>query len=158
MLSPFSLQHEALACLFVLSSLILDVNESDPFRCFFSAGTRWLNPLYYGLEAGMANEFHDLDFDCVGASLVPSGPGYATDAGNFVCSVQGSVVGENFVGGDAYVRPLGLSPLAFLRLRLTFVPPSLLPCRSTKLSDTRTTISDETFVAHPSPVLEKTSS
>jgi len=38
----------------------------------------------------MANEFHDLNFDCVGASLVPSGPGYATDAGNFVCSVRSS--------------------------------------------------------------------
>ena len=52
----------------------------------------------------MANEFHDLDFDCVGASLVPSGPGYTTDAGNFICSVQGSEVGQTFVNGDSYIN------------------------------------------------------
>lgn len=71
--------------------------------------TRWLNPLYYGFEAAMSNEFHDSDFECVGASLVPSGPGYTTTGGNFICSVQGSVVGENFVGGDAYVSWISLS-------------------------------------------------
>jgi ATP-binding cassette subfamily G (WHITE) protein 2 (SNQ2) len=62
--------------------------------------TRWLNPLYYGFEAAMSNEFHDTTFDCVGGSLVPAyGQG-----NNFACTVQGSQVGEAFVTGDAYLE------------------------------------------------------
>lgn len=62
--------------------------------------TRWLNPLYYGFEAAMSNEFHDTTFDCVGGSLVPAyGQG-----NNFACTVQGSQVGEAYVTGDAYLE------------------------------------------------------
>lgn len=52
----------------------------------------------------MGNEFHGLDFECIGSNLVPSGEGFSTDTGNFGCTVQGSAAGETFVGGDAYVR------------------------------------------------------
>jgi len=54
----------------------------------------------------MGNEFHALGFDCVGSSMIPSGPGYAVGAGlNGICSVEGSKLGETFVRGDDYVRP-----------------------------------------------------
>lgn len=52
----------------------------------------------------MVNEFHDTEFACVGGSLVPSGPSYSSSGGNFVCSVQGSVVGQTFVSGDSYLK------------------------------------------------------
>lgn len=66
--------------------------------------TKWLNPLYYGFESAMLNEFHDTNFDCVGQSLVPAGlPGYTTAGGNFACSVAGSVAGQTYVSGDAYL-------------------------------------------------------
>ncbi|KAF8314175.1 hypothetical protein DL93DRAFT_2228010 [Clavulina sp. PMI_390] len=65
------------------------------------AWTRWLNPLYYGFEAAMTNEFHNVDFSCV--QLVPSGGSYTTEGGNFACAVQGAQPGEAFVSGDAYL-------------------------------------------------------
>ncbi|CED83351.1 abc transporter [Phaffia rhodozyma] len=61
---------------------------------------RWINPLYYGFESAMVNEFHDTQFDCVGTTLVPF---YGVD-GHFACTVQGSQTGEDFVTGDAYLQ------------------------------------------------------
>jgi ABC-type multidrug transport system permease subunit len=67
--------------------------------------SRWMayiNPLSYGFESLMANEFHGRDFPC--ASMVPSGPGYtALPSASQVCSVVGSVVGSTIVNGDDYI-------------------------------------------------------
>ncbi|KAK4685860.1 ATP-binding cassette, subfamily G (WHITE), member 2, PDR, partial [Tremellales sp. Uapishka_1] len=66
---------------------------------------RWINyidPVGYAFESLMVNEFHGREFSC--AALVPSGAGYAdtASAGN-ICSVVGSVAGQNFVNGDTYL-------------------------------------------------------
>lgn len=66
---------------------------------------RWisyLNPINYGFESLLINEFHGRNFPCV--SYVPSGTGY-TDLGpnNHVCSTVGSVPGQPFVNGDSYI-------------------------------------------------------
>ena len=64
---------------------------------------RWINPVSYGFESVMVNEFHDRRFPC--ASFVPSGPGYEDVAADQqVCAVQGSEPGFSFVGGTAYVE------------------------------------------------------
>lgn len=64
---------------------------------------RWINPVSYGFESVMVNEFHDRQFPC--ASFVPSGPGYESIAADQrACAVQGSKPGLNFVGGTSYVE------------------------------------------------------
>ncbi|EGD94897.1 ABC transporter [Trichophyton tonsurans CBS 112818] len=67
--------------------------------------SRWMayiNPLAYGFEALMANEFHNRDFPCV--SIVPSGQGYANlPPVSQTCSVVGSEAGLAFVNGDNYI-------------------------------------------------------
>ncbi|RCK55601.1 ABC transporter CDR4 [Candida viswanathii] len=53
--------------------------------------SRWINyinPLAYAFESLMANEFHGRDFDCP----------------NRICSPVGSVVGQAFVSGTAYLE------------------------------------------------------
>ncbi|KAH8172967.1 ABC-2 type transporter domain-containing protein [Sarocladium implicatum] len=67
---------------------------------------RWIayvNPINYGFEALLINEFHDRDFPCV--NYVPSGTDYH-NAGqdNHVCSTVGSVPGQSFVNGDEYLE------------------------------------------------------
>lgn len=37
----------------------------------------WINPVQYGFEALMSNEFYNLDIECVAPYLVPQGPGAA---------------------------------------------------------------------------------
>ncbi|KAL2857306.1 putative multidrug resistance ABC transporter [Aspergillus pseudoustus] len=66
---------------------------------------RYLNPISFGFESLMVNEFHKRDFRCV--SFVPSGPGFS-DAGpnNRVCSTVGSIPGRPFVNGDDYITSL----------------------------------------------------
>ncbi|KAJ5313463.1 uncharacterized protein N7443_000347 [Penicillium atrosanguineum] len=67
---------------------------------------RWiayLNPINYGFESLLINEFHNRDFTCM--NFVPSGPLY-TDLGptNHVCSTVGSVPGQRSVNGDSYIH------------------------------------------------------
>lgn len=67
---------------------------------------RWiayLNPINYGFESLVINEFHNRNFTCV--NYVPTGPGYLDLASeNHVCSTVGSVPGQPFVNGDAYIN------------------------------------------------------
>ncbi|KAL2859549.1 ABC drug exporter AbcA [Aspergillus pseudodeflectus] len=66
---------------------------------------RYLNPISFGFEALMINEFHNREFRCV--NYVPSGPGFS-DVGpeNRVCSTVGSIPGQPFVNGDNYIESL----------------------------------------------------
>ncbi|KAL6246776.1 Multidrug resistance protein [Rhinocladiella similis] len=66
---------------------------------------RWINyldPVAYGFEALMVNEFSGQRYDC--AAFVPTGPGYGDGTENRVCSTVGSVPGQNFVFGDDYLH------------------------------------------------------
>ncbi|KAK8159610.1 ATP binding cassette transporter [Phyllosticta citrichinensis] len=66
--------------------------------------SRWINyinPVAYGFEALMVNEFHDRDFPC--STFVPSGyPNIGPE--NRVCSVVGAQAGSSMVSGDAYIK------------------------------------------------------
>ena len=60
----------------------------------------WLNPAAYAYESFMANEFGGLNLACIGAQLVPSGPGYS-DNSHRACTVAGSTAdGSTIVGAD----------------------------------------------------------
>jgi len=67
---------------------------------------RWINyldPVAYGFESLMINEFSGRNYPC--ANFVPAGPGYAAvGAANQVCMAVGSRVGQSFVNGDDYIN------------------------------------------------------
>ncbi|EUC42194.1 hypothetical protein COCMIDRAFT_104159 [Bipolaris oryzae ATCC 44560] len=67
--------------------------------------SRWMayiDPIAFGFESIMVNEFTNREFLCV--NYVPSGPGYDVSGSNRVCSTVGSVPGQPFVLGDDYIR------------------------------------------------------
>ncbi|KAM5355176.1 hypothetical protein ACJ41O_001822 [Fusarium nematophilum] len=63
---------------------------------------RWINPTYYGLESLFVNEFGGRDYPC--SNFVPDGPEYeVASPGERACAAQGSVPGEDFIRGSAYL-------------------------------------------------------
>ena len=59
-------------------------------------------PLRYGFEAILANEFHTIDAPCV--NLIPVGPGYENvSLVNQVCTTVGSVSGQINVDGNRFL-------------------------------------------------------
>lgn len=65
----------------------------------------YINPLLYGFEAMIAIEFHGRKMQCDAPHLVPNGPGFQdVSAGEQVCSFIGSVPGQSWVSGDAYLE------------------------------------------------------
>lgn len=62
----------------------------------------WINPVQYGFEALMANEFYGLDIACVPPYLVPQGPGASPEYQS--CTIQGSRPGQLTVRGGDYVK------------------------------------------------------
>ncbi|KAF2257929.1 putative ABC multidrug transporter [Lojkania enalia] len=74
-----------------------------PYMRGWASWFRWLNPVSYGFESVMVNEFHGRDFPCT--SFVPSGPSYNNIRPNQRASaVQGSIPGSDIVSGEAFVR------------------------------------------------------
>lgn len=67
---------------------------------------RWINyldPIAYGFESLMINEFHGREYAC--SMFVPAGPGYEGATGEeHVCSTVGAVAGSSVVNGDAYIN------------------------------------------------------
>jgi ATP-binding cassette, subfamily G (WHITE), member 2, SNQ2 len=65
--------------------------------------TASFQPMGYGFEAVLMNEFRALSGTC--SKLVPSGPGYENvSLANQVCSTVGAQPGQNFVDGDLFVN------------------------------------------------------
>ncbi|CDK28026.1 unnamed protein product [Kuraishia capsulata CBS 1993] len=63
----------------------------------------YINPLLYCFEALITTEFHGREMEC--SSLAPSGPGYLNvPEGTQACAFAGSVAGQSWVSGDAYLR------------------------------------------------------
>jgi len=67
---------------------------------------RWINyldPVAYGFEALMINEFSGQRYPC--SNFVPSGAGYGNvGAENRICSTVGSRAGQSFVNGDDFIN------------------------------------------------------
>ncbi|GAA5983374.1 hypothetical protein JCM10908_000258 [Rhodotorula pacifica] len=66
---------------------------------------RWLSyaqPVSFGFEALLTNEFRKLNVPC--SNLIPTGPGYAdVSTANQVCTTAGSAPGQTIINGSAYV-------------------------------------------------------
>ena len=74
-----------------------------PTMLSWSRWINYINPVAYVFEALMANEFQGRNWPCT--SFIPSGAVYANTSNvNRVCAVAGSVSGENYVTGDAYLK------------------------------------------------------
>ncbi|KAF2130310.1 hypothetical protein P153DRAFT_337953 [Dothidotthia symphoricarpi CBS 119687] len=69
----------------------------------WSSWLRYLNPVSYGFESLMINEFVGRQYQC--NQFIPSGPGYESVTGvQRACAAVGSVAGQPFVDGAVYIR------------------------------------------------------
>jgi ATP-binding cassette subfamily G (WHITE) protein 2 (SNQ2) len=69
----------------------------------------WIDPLAYGFEAILANEFHNTIIPCVANNLAPNGPGYGNSQFQACTGVGGAPQGATFVTGDQYLASLSYS-------------------------------------------------
>lgn len=69
----------------------------------------WIDPLAYGFEALLSNEFHGKNIPCVGNNLIPQGPGYEDPTYQSCAGVGGAVPGSISVTGDQYLGSLSYS-------------------------------------------------
>jgi hypothetical protein len=71
----------------------------------------WINPLSYGFESLMANEFRDTIIPCASQNLVPSQlPEYHDAAHQSCAGIAGAVPGATVVSGEDYLAGLSYSP------------------------------------------------
>ncbi|CDO77419.1 hypothetical protein BN946_scf184857.g26 [Trametes cinnabarina] len=89
-----------------LTTLILVLytgyNIPPPYMIGALRWITYINPLKYGFEALMVNEFHAIHADC--SVLVPQGPAYSNiTLANQACTTVGSVPGSPTVSGMNYV-------------------------------------------------------
>lgn len=70
--------------------------------------SRWMNyidPIAYGFESLMVNEFHNRRFECADSMFVPAGPSYqGYPLANKICSAVGAKAGSMYVQGDDYLH------------------------------------------------------
>ncbi|KAF1982123.1 hypothetical protein K402DRAFT_397857 [Aulographum hederae CBS 113979] len=62
---------------------------------------RWINPVQYGFEALVSNEFYNLELQCQPPYLVPQVPNASQQYQS--CTLQGSTPGSNVVNGANYI-------------------------------------------------------
>jgi len=69
---------------------------------------RWINyvdPVAYGFESLMINEFVGQAYNCLPTSFIPRGPGYTNVTPlEHICSAVGAVAGSDTVQGAAYIE------------------------------------------------------
>ncbi|CAM9010933.1 unnamed protein product [Wickerhamomyces anomalus] len=82
------------------SCYVIQLKSMHPWFKWIS----YINPIRYGFENMLADEFHGRKMDC-GGTLVPSGDGYEdVDSANQVCAFTGSETGQSWVSGDRYLE------------------------------------------------------
>lgn len=72
-----------------------------PYMRGWSRWINYLNPIAYGFEALMVNEFDGVNYVC--DQFVPSGPGYVAAGNNFVCGAPTAVQGATTISGTTYI-------------------------------------------------------
>ncbi|GAA6042699.1 hypothetical protein JCM8097_003753 [Rhodosporidiobolus ruineniae] len=100
-----SLSQALVPAALLILALVLYTGFAIPTRYMLGwiSWVRWLNPIQYGFESLMVNEFDGQLYTC--SAAVPSGPGYPdVTSGNAVCSVAGAIAGSNFVDGTGYIN------------------------------------------------------
>jgi ATP-binding cassette subfamily G (WHITE) protein 2 (SNQ2) len=66
----------------------------------------WINPLSYGFDALLRNEFHGVKIPCANVNLIPNGPGYADTNHQSCAGVPGAVQGATSLTGEQYLDAL----------------------------------------------------
>ncbi|KAM0326619.1 hypothetical protein ACHAQA_006488 [Verticillium albo-atrum] len=87
--------------MFILTGYVIPrttLMSDSPWFGWFS----YANPVAYGYEALLGNEFGGRELRCSEANLVPRGPGADPDYQG--CSLPGSVLGSSTVSGDDYLE------------------------------------------------------
>ncbi|KAI0316079.1 pleiotropic drug resistance ABC transporter [Amylostereum chailletii] len=96
---------QTIAGLFLLASTLYSgFMIPSPYMVHALKWISIINPLRYGFEGMVTNEFRTIDGEC--ASLVPQGPGYdgQISSANQVCAIVGSHPGLSTVNGLDYVQ------------------------------------------------------
>ncbi|GAA5859087.1 hypothetical protein JCM8547_003998 [Rhodosporidiobolus lusitaniae] len=100
-----SLSQALVPAALLILALVLYTGFAIPTRYMLGwiSWIRYLNPIQYGFESLMVNEFAGQLYTC--SSTVPAGAGYPDiTSGNVVCSTAGSIAGSSFVDGTAYIE------------------------------------------------------
>lgn len=88
----------AIQALIVYTGYLIPVSSMRPWFAWI----RRADPLAYGFEALMVNEFYNLEIQCIPPFLVPEVPN--ADVRYQSCTLQGSTPGTAIVNGENYVR------------------------------------------------------
>ncbi|KAH6633454.1 ABC transporter CDR4 [Boeremia exigua] len=103
-LSKSLVQALAPAAILILGLVIYTGFAIPPsYMLGWSKWIRYVNPVSYGFEALMINEFVGRQYEC--NAFVPQGPSYnlAADSLSHACSSVGAVAGNPFVDGEVYI-------------------------------------------------------
>ncbi|KAF2262008.1 hypothetical protein CC78DRAFT_330158 [Lojkania enalia] len=87
----------AIQALVVYTGYLIPPNKMHPWFSWL----RWINPVQYGFEALMSNEFHNLQIQCVPPYIVPQVPNASPQYQS--CAIQGSTPGSLTVSGANYI-------------------------------------------------------
>ncbi|KAF2739693.1 hypothetical protein EJ04DRAFT_287234 [Polyplosphaeria fusca] len=88
----------AIQILIVYTGYLIPPSKMHPWFSWL----RWINPVQYGFEALMANEFYNLEIQCVPPYIVPQIPNADTQYQS--CALQGSTPGSLTVSGADYIQ------------------------------------------------------
>jgi ATP-binding cassette subfamily G (WHITE) protein 2 (SNQ2) len=87
----------AIQALVVYTGYLIPPQKMHPWFSWL----RWINPVQYGFEALMANEFYNLEIQCIPPYIVPQIPNAETQYQS--CALQGSTPGSLTVNGSDYI-------------------------------------------------------
>jgi ATP-binding cassette, subfamily G (WHITE), member 2, SNQ2 len=88
----------AIQALVVYTGYLIPPRKMHPWFSWL----RWVNPVQYGFECLMSNEFYNLELQCVPPNLVPQGPNTSPQYQS--CTLQGSTPGRTTVSGAQYIK------------------------------------------------------
>ncbi|GAA5895664.1 hypothetical protein JCM6882_000364 [Rhodosporidiobolus microsporus] len=100
-----SLSQALVPAALLILALVLYTGFAIPTRYMLGwiSWVRYLNPIQYGFESLMVNEFNGQSYFC--DQVVPTGAGYPDVSSGFAaCSVAGSIAGSNVVDGTTYIN------------------------------------------------------
>ncbi|KAF4122564.1 ABC-type branched-chain amino acid transport system, ATPase component [Geosmithia morbida] len=104
-----SLSQAMVPAAFLILALVIFTGFVIPVD-YMLGWCRWINyldPVAYGFEALMINEFHGRTFECDAFVPSPLFPGYEdTDIANMACTAVGSLPGSTTVSGTRYIEVL----------------------------------------------------
>ncbi|KAJ4295394.1 ATP-binding cassette transporter snq2 [Kalmusia sp. IMI 367209] len=87
----------AIQALVVYTGYLIPPSKMHPWFSWL----RWINPVQYGFEALLANEYYNLELECVPPYIVPQIADAQTQYQS--CAIQGSTPGSLTVSGASYI-------------------------------------------------------